>query len=99
AVALSVYPSLRRLDARGRARLADLEPRLAALERVAIFEAASRPALERLATEAREIGVPAGSAIVREGDAADAFYVLVEGRVDVTSRGEARGPARPIRTV
>jgi len=99
AVALSVYPSLRRLDARGRARLADLEPRLAALERVAIFEAASRPALERLATEAREIGVPAGSAIVREGDAADAFYVLVEGRVDVTSRGEAGGPERHIRTM
>jgi MFS family permease len=99
ALALGAYPSLRRLDARGRRRLADLEPRIAALEQVAIFDAASRPALERLAGEAREIGVPAGSAIIREGEPADAFYVLIDGSVDVAARGEADGPERHIRTM
>ena len=33
--------------------------------------------------------VPAGTAVVREGDPADALYVLVDGEVEVTARGEA----------
>jgi CRP-like cAMP-binding protein len=33
--------------------------------------------------------VPAGTAIVREGEPAEALYVLVEGEVEVTARGEA----------
>ena len=97
--ALGAYPTLRRLDVRAQARLADLEPRLAALEQVAIFGPASRTALERLAAEAREVVVPAGSAIVREGQPADALYVLVEGSVDVSSGGEAGGPQRHISTM
>ncbi len=97
--ALGAYPTLRRLDVRAQARIAGLEPRLAALEQVAIFESASRTALERLAAEAREVGVPAGSAIVREGQPADAFYVLIEGSVDIAARGEAGGPERHIRTM
>jgi CRP-like cAMP-binding protein len=99
AFALAAYPTLRRLDVRAQARLAGLAPRLAALEQVAIFGPASRTALERLAAEAREIAVPAGSAIVREGEPADAFYVLIEGSVDISARGEARGPERHIRTM
>ena len=97
--ALGAYPTLRRLDVRARARIASLEQRLAALEQVAIFRSASRTALERLAAEAREVVVPAGSAIVREGQPADALYVLVEGNVDVSSAGEAGGPQRHIRTM
>ena len=97
--ALGAYPTLRRLDVRAQARIAGLEPRLAALEQVAIFGSASRTALERLAAEAREVGVPAGSAIVREGQPADAFYVLIEGSVDIAARGEAGGPERHIRTM
>ena len=97
--ALGAYPTLRRLDVRAQARIASLERRLAALEQVAIFRSASRTALERLAAEAREVVVPAGSAIVREGQPADALYVLVEGNVDVSSGGEAGGPQRHIRTM
>jgi len=97
--ALGAYPTLRRLDARAQARLAGLESRLATLEQVAIFGPASRAALERLAAEAREVVVPAGSAIVREGEPADAFYVLFEGSVDIAARGEAGGPERHIRTM
>jgi MFS family permease len=97
--ALGAYPTLRRLDVRAQARIAGLEPRLAALEQVAIFGSASRTALERLAADAREVGVPAGSAIVREGQPADAFYVLIEGSVDIAARGEAGGPERHIRTM
>ena len=96
-LALGAYPTLRRLDARAQARLAGLAPRLAALEQVAIFGPASRTALERLAAEAREIAVPAGSAIVREGEPADAFYVLIDGSVAVSASGEAGGPERHLR--
>jgi predicted MFS family arabinose efflux permease len=99
AFALAAYPTLRRLDVRAQARLAGLQPRLAALEQVAIFGPASRTALERLAAEAREIAVPAGSAIVREGEPADALYVLISGSVDIASRGGAGGPERHIRTM
>ena len=67
--ALGAYPTLRRLDVRA-AQLADLEPRLAALEQVAIFGPASRTALEHLTAEAREVVVPAGRASVREGQTA-----------------------------
>jgi CRP-like cAMP-binding protein len=68
------------------------------LEQLEIFATASRPLLERLAGAAVEMEFPAGSAIVCEGDAADALYVLVEGEVAVTARGE-RGTERHIATM
>ena len=41
----------------------------------------------------------AGAPIVREGEPADALYVLVSGSVDVTARGEAGGEEHPLRTM
>jgi CRP/FNR family cyclic AMP-dependent transcriptional regulator len=98
-LALAAYPTLARLDRRGQARLADLAPRLEALEQVAIFGPASRAALERLAGAAREQSAYRGTAVVREGEPADAFYVLVDGSVEVTVRREAGGPEETIRTL
>ena len=40
-----------------------------------------------------------GVAIVREGDPADALYVLTDGEVEVTARGEAGGPEHRLRTL
>jgi CRP-like cAMP-binding protein len=45
--------------------------------------------LERLAAACAVVSVSAGDVIVREGDEADALYVIVSGSVDVKSRGEA----------
>ena len=83
------YPSLAAIDRVAAGRAAALAPRVALLEQLGFFASASRNVLERLAGLATEESAPAGTAIVREGDEADALYVLVEGEVEVTARGEA----------
>ena len=85
-VALAGYPALVRLDRAAAGRLAALAPRIALLERVGMFEAASRPVLERLAAALAEVAVAAGTEVVREGDASDALFVIVEGHARVTAR-------------
>jgi predicted MFS family arabinose efflux permease len=96
---LLAWPALARMDRENAGRLAALAPRIALLERVGIFAKADRAGIERLARAAREIAVPAGTVIVREGDPADALYVVVDGSVDVTARGEAGGEERALRTM
>jgi len=91
------YPILVGLDREAAARLAELAPRIAVLERLSIFAAAGRAALERLAAAAEEVDTPAGAAVVREGDPADAIFVLVDGRVEVTSRGETEAEPAVLR--
>lgn len=59
------------------------------------------PAFRVAATLARgtTVQVPAGASIIRQGDPADRFYVILDGTVDV-SRSEAAGePARHIRSL
>ena len=88
ALCLLGLPWLRRMDAQNVVRLAVIEPRVLVLERLGILTEASRPMLERLAAEAEDVEVPAGTVVIREGDEADAFYVLVDGEVGVRARGE-----------
>ena len=96
-VGLLGYPILVALDREAATRLAELAPRIAVLERLSIFAAAGRAALERLAAAAEEVDMPTGAAVVREGDPADAIFVLADGRVEVTSRGEAEGQPAVLR--
>jgi len=91
------YPSLAALDRAARARVAELTPRIAVLERLGMFAAAPQAVLERLAAASTEATFPAGTAIVREGDAADALYVLLDGAAEVTAHGE--GSIRGERTL
>ena len=98
-LSLLAYPSLARLDREAAARLAELAPRIAVLERLGIFAAAPQAVLERLAAAATEVDVPAGTVIVREGDPADALYVLLEGETEVTARGEAGAGEERLRTM
>jgi hypothetical protein len=93
------FPALLAIDRESADRARELAPRIAVLESLEIFATASRPVLERLAAAATEIAFGAGTAIVREGDPADALYVLLDGEVEVTARGEAGGPERAIRTM
>ena len=87
-IGLLGVPSLLRIDRDSAARLAELEPRIALLERLGIFASANRAVLERLAAACVPVGFSAGDVIVREGEEADALYVVVSGRVDVKARGE-----------
>jgi hypothetical protein len=88
-IGLLGYPSLVRIDRAAGARVDELAPRIALLEQLGIFASANRTVLERLAAACVPVRAAAGEAIVTEGDEADALYVIVSGRVDVKSRGEA----------
>jgi Cyclic nucleotide-binding domain len=98
-LALVGYPALRAVDRETAERADELEPRVALLERLGIFAASSRPILERLASMAEEVHHDAGEVIVREGERADALYVLTSGEVEVSARGEAGGPEQRIRVM
>ncbi len=98
-LALMGYPALLSIDRHTARRAQELAPRVAVLEGLGIFATASRAVLERLVGEAREIEFPPGGAIVTEGERADAVYVLVDGEVRVTGRGEQEGPERLLRVI
>ncbi|TAM85722.1 MAG: MFS transporter, partial [Jatrophihabitans sp.] len=82
------WPLLRRMDNANVARLAVLEPRIVVLQRAAILAEAPRAVLERLAAGAAELEVAAGQAVVTQGEEADAFYVIEQGGMTVSSHGE-----------
>jgi len=99
ALGLLGYPSLMAMDRQSAARTAELAPKVAILEQLGIFATASRAILERLAAAEEEVTFTPAAAIIREGDEADALYVLVEGEVEVSAHGEGGGPEQPIRTM
>jgi MFS family permease len=89
AACLLGWPLLHRMDDANVDRVIALEPRIAILQRASILAEASSSALERLAAEAVELTVDAGTEVVREGEAADAFYVIESGSMGVRSHGTA----------
>jgi MFS family permease len=91
------FPALLAIDRESASRALELAPRIAVLEGLQIFASASRPVLDRLAAAATEAAYRVGATIVREGEPAGALYVLVEGEVEVTARGETGGPERVLR--
>ena len=97
-LALASGPWLIAMDRTAVTRLAELTPKIRLLEVLGIFSGAPRPVLERLAANVTEQAVSEGSVIVKEGEPADALYVLTTGEVAVSARGEA-GSARRIRTL
>lgn len=58
------------------------------LASVPIFAPLPGAALEHIAGRLVPLRLEAGTVIVREGDAGDRFYVVVEGEVDVTAEGK-----------
>ena len=83
-----VYPKLASLDRIGAIAAEDLAPRVRVFQRLDIFAGASQPVLERLAKNATELVLEPGTTVLRQGDTADALYVLTDGRIEVTARRE-----------
>lgn len=88
AAVVLAYPRLAALDKVASLTAEQVAPRVRVFEWLDIFSGAPRAVLERLAKGAEEIVLEAGTTLLRQGDPADALYVLVEGKVDVSSRGE-----------
>ena len=69
--------------------------RLAILDGVPMFAPLSIAAKDRLVSALELIEVPAGTEIIREGEAGDRFYIVVDGEADVSQDGRqimSRGP-------
>jgi CRP-like cAMP-binding protein len=73
------------------------------LRGVPLLAVLPEPVLERLARESATASFPAGSTIIREGDAGDRFYVVSSGTVAILGRelrsGEAFGEIALLRDV
>ena len=97
ASALGLAPLLR-ADRSSATALAALRPRIALLEVLDLLAAAPPPVLEQMARALEEVELPDGAVVVREGDPADALYVVVRGELSVSGRGE-HGQVRHLRTL
>ena len=99
AIGLLGYMSLRRIDVSAAVQARALAPRVAILEQLGMFAAAHQLVLERLAAVETDLSFGPATVIVREGDIADAMYVLVGGEVEVRAHGELGQPDRLICTL
>jgi MFS family permease len=89
AMALLCLPMLIRADRKMAGEIARLAPRVELLARLDLFSGAPRPVLERLAAAAEEQHLPARKLLIREGDPADALWILVDGALNVRIQGDS----------
>ena len=93
ALGLAGLPALLRADRTSAAAAERLRPRVDLLSGLDLLADADRRALERLAAAAQEISMPAGQVVIREGDEADALWILADGELSVETSG---GPLPPV---
>jgi CRP-like cAMP-binding protein len=62
-------------------------PALELIERVPMFAPLSIAAKERIAANLVPVSAPAGSIVIRAGDAGDRFYIVGDGELDVVADG------------
>lgn len=67
--------------------LAGMDRKVDLLARLPLFSRLDQRSMEAVATLAREVAAPAGTVLMREGDPAESFYLIVEGTVHVQRAG------------
>jgi CRP/FNR family transcriptional regulator, cyclic AMP receptor protein len=75
-------------------RLFNQDTKVQALKRVPLFEDLSKKELGELAKVSEDLEVPAGEVLCKEGDTGQEFFVIVDGKTEITSKGKpvaARG--------
>jgi hypothetical protein len=92
ALALIGLPTLVRADRASAAVARRLRPRVELLSKLDLLAGADRSTLERLAAAAEEIVMPAGEVVIREGDEADALWILERGELAVCAQGRELAP-------
>jgi len=80
---LAAVPSLRRVDRVSAQVQADLGPRVAVLGSTGLLTEAAPATLQRLAAGANDVELAPGEVLMSAGEAADALYVVLEGRLSV----------------
>jgi CRP-like cAMP-binding protein/predicted MFS family arabinose efflux permease len=92
ALGLTGLPALLRADRASAAAARRLRPRVELLSKLDLLAGADRNTLERLAAAAVQEVLPAGSVVIREGDEADALWVLARGELSVSASGDGAEP-------
>jgi CRP/FNR family transcriptional regulator, cyclic AMP receptor protein len=68
-------------------RLLSQNTKVAALKRAPLFDGLSRKELTELARVSEDLDIPAGTALCKEGEVGQEFFVIVDGEVEVTRNG------------
>ena len=71
------------------------DPKVDALGRVPLFARCTRKELEFLASRTDEVDLKANHTLIKQGDASDCFYVLLEGEATVEVDGKERPTLHP----
>lgn len=65
-------------------RLFGQDTKVAALKRAPLYDGLSRKELSQFARVSEDLEIPAGTALCTEGEIGHEFFVIVDGKVDVT---------------
>jgi MFS family permease len=95
-IGLTGLPALLRADRTSAATADRLRPLVALLSQLDLLASADRTTLERLAASAEEVVRPAGSVVIREGDEADALWILAKGELSVSVAGPPPRELAPV---
>jgi CRP-like cAMP-binding protein len=66
-----------------------MDQKLTMLSKVPLFAGLGSAELTQVGRLADEVSVPAGKVLTKEGDAGHEFFVILDGKVDVTKGGKA----------
>ena len=92
AIALACLPALVASDRATADRVRELAPVIALIERVDLFEAASRRTVEQLAADGERRSAAPGDVLIAQGGESDALWLLESGELDVEADGRQLPP-------
>jgi MFS family permease len=87
-ITLIALPRTIRLERSLETRRQELAPLADMLQGLRIFDGAVRSSVESVAASMGLVSVPAGARVINQGDAADYFYVVKSGALEVTRRAD-----------
>ncbi len=64
------------------------DTKVEALKRAPLFEGLSRKELVQLARVSDDLEVPTGKVLCREGEVGQEFFVIIDGKVEITRKGK-----------